>query len=99
MTSSFEDNSQQVNTDTDEEDNQSSESETDDNKDGQLSDGYGDDEVTRPEDDKETNSGKIPEVVIPEFYNYIWLIVCGGILLIAGLVWAILFILLKKKRK
>ena len=41
----------------------------------------------------------IPAIVIPEFYNYVWIIIAGGILLIAGGISLLIFALNKKKNK
>ncbi len=41
----------------------------------------------------------IPAIVIPEFYNYVWIIIVGGILLIAGGISLLIFALNKKKNK
>lgn len=40
---------------------------------------------------------KPPKIVIPEFYKYVWLIISGGILLIAAMVGAAILIVSKKK--
>lgn len=41
---------------------------------------------------------KIPKVIIPEFYNYIWIIICGGILLITAAVGLIIFFVKMRKK-
>ena len=66
----------------------------DDTQTGQLSD-YGENDV------QVISTGKPNAVkyVIPAFYKYVWLIFCGGILLIAGTVWAILYLYSRKKSK
>ena len=40
-----------------------------------------------------------PKIVIPAFYNYVWIIVCGGILVLAAAVGAIIFLLDRRKSK
>ncbi len=42
---------------------------------------------------------KAPAIVIPEFYNYIWIIIVGGLLLITGGISLLIFALNKKKNK
>lgn len=71
---------------------------------GQISDGYAESDNVIESVDNNTNKeqtdneqGIIPPIVIPEFYNYVWLIICGGILLLASLVWVVIIIYNKRR--
>ena len=64
--------------------------------------GYGEDEIVNSEvveEETEEEKPPVPAKVIPEFYNYIWLIICGSILLFAGAICAIIIIVNKKRMK
>ena len=68
---------------------------------GKPSSSYGDENVISQDAEKQSLNNKDDEkptqYVIPSFYNYVWLIICAGILLIAGIVWTVLLICSHKK--
>ena len=41
----------------------------------------------------------IPQHKIPKFYHYVWLMICGGFVLLAGIFWGILLLLRKRKKR
>lgn len=59
---------------------------------------YGKEDIVKPDAENEEKP-PVPAIVIPEFYNYVWLIFCGGVLLIAGVVCAVIILANKKRFK
>ncbi len=63
----------------------------------------GDSAATAPSVDTETNAEDleptIPAIVIPEFYNYVWIIIIGGLLLLTGGISLLIFVFHKKRNK
>lgn len=55
--------------------------------------------VDLDEDTEDTpeNKNNNSEIIIPEFYNYVWIIICAGFAAIAGIVWLVLFLLSKRR--
>ena len=51
-----------------------------------------------PDTEKKDNKTPVNKIVIPEFYNYIWIIFCAAIILICGIFWLIAFLRLKRSK-
>ena len=49
--------------------------------------------------DKEQKPPKLPKYEIPEFYNYVWLIFCGALVVLIGAFWSVILLMIKKRRK
>lgn len=71
-----------------------------------LPGGYADnDNVITPDSDgindieqNDDPKGELPKIIIPKIYNYVWIIFCGGILLLVGVVWVVIILAYKKKK-
>ena len=65
---------------------------------GYSADDYGESMTIDNSSDKASNKPKVPEYQIPGFYNYVWILICIGVLIPAGILWLVLLLLLKKRR-
>lgn len=59
---------------------------------------YGKDEIIKSEEEFDEKP-PVPVIVIPEFYNYVWIIICGGVLLISAAICGIILFVDKKRVK
>ena len=78
----------------------------DTNNNGNLSNSYGDDmkdnnqEISANKDgDGKDKKPVLPKYEIPEFYNYVWLIFCGTLVVLIGAFWCVILLMIKKRRK
>ncbi len=50
-------------------------------------------------EDQDAPSSVLPKIIIPKFYNYVWIIIAGGLMLLTGGVSLLMFLINKKKKR